>query len=120
MELYEILVKENDIILIALKSISNKDFAISNIENYILKKKFSGTLILDYLIFCSSLDSTDRFIVFKVYEGVIKYEDKHYFNNRLSKFKEIANRYYSTAPYDLLKFSLLKKSEKSKLLDLYK
>jgi len=116
MELYDILVNDEEVVLIALKSISNKDTAIYQIKKYILKQKFSGTLILDYLIFCSSLDSIDRFIGFKVCEGIIKFNEKYIFSDRYIKLKEIADRYFSLISYNVIKFSLLKESEKDKLM----
>jgi hypothetical protein len=120
MELYDILVSDDEVVLIALKSISNKEEAIYQIKNHILKQKFSGTLILDYLIFCSSLDSIDRFIGFKVNEGIIKFNDKYIFSDRYKKLKEISDRYFSLIPYNVIKFSFLKESEKNKLTDKHK
>ena len=85
------------------------------LRKYIKKQKLSGFLILDYIIFCKSLDSIDRFIGFMVKNGNIIYSDKYIFSDKYVELKVIADRFHSKNIDTILKYSMLSDNEKNKL-----
>lgn len=116
MKLFDMIFKDNEIVLFAINTISYKDDAIDGIKKYLLNHSYSGFLILDYLIFCKSLDSFDRFIGFRVNNGSIDFNEKFILSDRYVFIKNIANEHFARNEEQVLKYSILKDSEKKKLL----
>ena len=116
MEPYKIIVNDKDVMLVALRSISQKDIAIIDIKNHIKDSAFTGAVIFDYLLFCSSIESIERFIGFMVSDGYINFDQPYIFSDRFSKYKEVANNYFSKANEEILKYSMLNNEEKIKII----
>ena len=112
MNKYNIIVEKEDYILIALNTIYDFTDVITEIETKLKQLNFSGYLIFDYLLYCVSHDSIDRFCGYKVNQGKIIKNERLVFVESLFSLKEKGDEHFKNINKQVIDNSQL--SEESK------
>ncbi len=116
MKKYEVLIKESDYFVIAINTFYNTSEILDEVELVLRDYKFNGYYIFDFLLKCVRLNSVDRFIAYKVNDGVVNYNEKYLIMENKKHVINYMNDYFSKIDKIIIDSSMLSKKSKEALL----
>lgn len=115
MKKYEVLIKEKDYFVIAINTVYDTSEILNDVELTLKDYKFNGYYIFDFLLKCVKLNSIDRFVAYKVNDGVVSYNEKYLIMENKKQLIKYMNNYYSMIDVRVINSSMLDKKSKAEL-----